>query len=180
MEGNEFEKDSLRDRLIVGGIEEIATHGVGGFSLRRVAAACGTSCAAPYRHFPDKESFIREILLYIDRQWGLLRDGILQHWEGDPLRGLTEVSLAYIRFSLANPHYRRILREAGVPRGDFAGETLRAYCETRSEIAAAALAYRLPALLYGTVTMLESGELANDERGWHEIREAVTELLTRP
>ena len=176
---NEFEKETLRDRLIVAGIEEIATHGVGHFSLRRVASACGISCAAPYRHFADKESFIREILLYIEKQWKLLRDEILRLFSADPLRALTEVSLAYVRFSVANPHYRRILREAGVPRADFAGEALSEFCKTKSEESAAALAYRLPALLYGTVTMLEGGELSNGEKGWREIRAAVEELLSR-
>lgn len=174
------EKETLRERLIVAGIEELATHGVGDFSLRRVASACGTSCAAPYRHFADKEALIHSILLYIDRQWELLRDSILQSWEGDPCRQLTEVSLAYVRFSYANPHYRRILLETGEAKHGFAPEVLEAYCRTRSAAAAHDLAYRLPALLYGTVAMLESGELANDDTGWSTIRTAVTELLERP
>ena len=56
---------------------------------------------------------------------------------------------------------------------------LAAYCATRSEEAARALTYRLPALLYGTVAMLESGELKNDEDGWRNIRAAVAELIAR-
>ena len=174
-----YEKSSLRDRLIVAGIEELATHGVGDFSLRRVAAACGTSCAAPYRHFTDKDALIHSILLYINRQWELLRDSILAAWAGDDGRALTEVALAYVRFSYANPHYRRVLAETGEAAHGFAPELLAAYCATRSEEAARALTYRLPALLYGTVAMLESGELKNDEDGWRNIRAAVAELIAR-
>ena len=178
MEQNYIE-ESVRVRLILAGISELEEHGITDFSLRRAALAAQVSCAAPYRHFADKESFIREILLYIEKQWKLLRDEILRLYAANPLRALTEVSLAYVRFSVANPHYRRILREAGVPRADFAGEALADFCKTKSEESAAALAYRLPALLYGTVTMLEGGELSNGEDGWREIRAAVEELLCR-
>ena len=49
---------ALKEKLLAAGIDEIALHGVSGFSLRRVAAACGASCAAPYKHFKNKEEFI--------------------------------------------------------------------------------------------------------------------------
>ena len=173
-------KISLRDRLIVAGIEELATHGVGDFSLRRVAAACGTSCAAPYRHFADKEELIRSILLYINSQWELLRDSIMQSFVGDSTRQLTEISLAYIRFSYANPHYRRVLAETGEAGRGFAPDLLADYCARLDAAAGGALAYRLPALLYGTVAMLESGELKNNASTWESIRAAVCDLLARP
>ena len=48
----------LKEKLLTAGIDEIMTHGMGDFSLRRVAAACGASCAAPYKHFKNKEEFI--------------------------------------------------------------------------------------------------------------------------
>ena len=49
----------LREKLLSAGIDEIVTHGVEGFSLRRVAAACGASCAAPYKHFKNKYEFVK-------------------------------------------------------------------------------------------------------------------------
>ena len=43
----------LKEKLLTAGIDEILIHGMGDFSLRRVAAACGASCAAPYKHFKN-------------------------------------------------------------------------------------------------------------------------------
>ena len=47
---------SVREQLITAGIEELNAHGMAGFSLRRVAAACNISCAAPYKHFKNKKA----------------------------------------------------------------------------------------------------------------------------
>ena len=41
----------LRNALIETGIQIVSTEGVNAFSLRKVAAACGVSHAAPYSHF---------------------------------------------------------------------------------------------------------------------------------
>ena len=95
--------DTLRHRLLVAGTNEIGQYGIANFSLRRVAAACGTSCAAPYRHFKNKEAFILEILRYIEGQWELLCSQILSLYEGDIRKQLIEVCIAYIRFWVANP-----------------------------------------------------------------------------
>ena len=48
-----------RERLILAGIKVIEENGVSGFSIRRTAAECGVSCAAPYKHFKDKEDLMR-------------------------------------------------------------------------------------------------------------------------
>ena len=72
----EFFSDTVRDRLIVAGADEISQYGMNNFSLRRVAAACNISCAAPYKHFKNKEEFILEIIRYINRQWHLLYEQI--------------------------------------------------------------------------------------------------------
>ena len=58
----------LKEKLLSAGIDEIAAHGVRDFSLRRVAAACGASCAAPYKHFKNKEEFLRATIEYIDEK----------------------------------------------------------------------------------------------------------------
>lgn len=60
---------STRETLILAGLEELNEYGVQHFSTRRVAKACGVSCAAPYKHFKDSHEFIAEILGYINRQY---------------------------------------------------------------------------------------------------------------
>ncbi|MBQ9131598.1 MAG: helix-turn-helix transcriptional regulator, partial [Clostridia bacterium] len=56
-----YTSHAVRERLIIAGIRELEAHGLNDFSLRRVAVACEVSCAAPYRHFKDKEELILEI-----------------------------------------------------------------------------------------------------------------------
>ena len=69
-----MESNSIsRERLIQAGIQELEQNGPASFSLRRVAQACGVSCAAPYRHFKDKQALLLAIAeeynaLWADRQ----------------------------------------------------------------------------------------------------------------
>ena len=105
----EYFSESVREKLIIAGADEISRHGLTNFSLRRVAAACNISCAAPYKHFKNKEELILEIIRHINRQWELLCGQILTLFENDPRHRLTEVCVAYVRFWVANPNYRSIL-----------------------------------------------------------------------
>ena len=50
----------LREALILAGIHEINANGVASFSIRRVAEACGVSCAAPYKHFSESDTWLRK------------------------------------------------------------------------------------------------------------------------
>ena len=99
-------QNSLRDALILAGIEEINKHGVSGFSIRRVAMACNVSCAAPYRHFQDKEALILAIIDYVNDIWAQRQKQILSQC-GDSVREqLTELSVNFVRFLMEKPFYR--------------------------------------------------------------------------
>ena len=50
-----YHHGDLRTAMIEKGIEMINTYGVNSLSLRKLAAACGVSHAAPYSHFVNKE-----------------------------------------------------------------------------------------------------------------------------
>ncbi len=173
----EYEKEPLRDRLLVAGMGEIATHGVADFSLRRVASACHISCAAPYRHFASKEDFIREIVRYIDSQWALLRDEVLRIFAPNVRRQLCEVAVAYARFFAANPHYGAVLSAAGENAAikEDVERLIRAYCDSFSapDWERERYLYELRALIYGTTAMLASGELPNDASTYDRLRAAI-------
>ena len=72
-----FSNETVKERLIIAGLTELETHGVSDFSLRRVASLCNVSCAAPYKHFENKERFISEILNFVDNQWLILYNQIM-------------------------------------------------------------------------------------------------------
>lgn len=99
----------LREALILAGIKEINANGVANFSIRRVADACGVSCAAPYRHFESKHDFIAAIIDYVNDIWANQQEELLKTC-GDTLREQTLViSVGYVKFLMENPTYRSIL-----------------------------------------------------------------------
>ena len=104
-----YQPEALREALIISGLKEIEVHGISDFSLRRVASACGVSCAAPYRHFKNKNDLILAIITYVNDQWSLLYDQIFDVFKNDRRRCLIEICIANIRFWTANPHFRSIM-----------------------------------------------------------------------
>ena len=100
---------SLREQLILAGIHEINANGVASFSIRRVADACGVSCAAPYRHFESKRDFVAAIIDYVNDIWAARQEEILAGCEDTLRHQIIEIVLGYIRFLMDNPQYRAIL-----------------------------------------------------------------------
>ena len=178
---DEFFSDTVRDRLIVAGADEISQYGMNNFSLRRVAAACNISCAAPYKHFKNKEEFILEIIRYINRQWQLLYEQIQSLFEDDPLRRITEVCIAYVRFWVANPNYRSILgMSEQEPTAVSVDGMIRKYCADKGadDEEAERTVWAIKALVYGMTAMVERGELGNSPKTYAYIRATVEKELS--
>ena len=100
------EKPKVRDQLILEGIRELNAHGYQEFSVRRIAAACGLSCAAPYKHFKDKHSFVAAIVEFINDTWRQRQEAVVARFPGSTRRQLVEVSVDYVRFLVENPYFR--------------------------------------------------------------------------
>ena len=64
-----YHHKNLRNALIEAGIELVSKEGINGFSLRKAAAACGVSHAAPYSHFQNKEDLLEAMQLYITEKF---------------------------------------------------------------------------------------------------------------
>ena len=170
-----------KEKFIDAALEELYLYGTAGFSIRNVAKTCGLSCAAPYRHFKNREDFIRAIVSYINRQWELLCDSVISLFAGDVCRQLTELSVAYIRFLAANANYRAALSasgEMGFETPAFAS-LLAEYCKGKGmgEEEHARRLYAVKALIFGTVSMLGCGELQNEDATFDAVRATVRALL---
>jgi len=183
--------DELHDALIVAGINELELHGLAGFSLRRVAAACGVSCAAPYRHFKSKDDLILAIISYIDARWSLLCDHICRAFEGDTHKILVEVCIANIRFWIANPNFRSVMmlddrsldslqiRERS-KLTDSVRLIISKYCGEKkvSTEAEAKLTFSLFSLIYGSTQMLGSGQIDNSPESINMIKCCIEDAIS--
>ena len=103
-----FVEESVRTRLILSGINELEEHGLSDFSLRRAALGAQVSCAAPYRHFKDKEEYISEIIKYVNSKWELLSREIEKIFSSDPKRLAIEMCIAALKFRIANRNFRSV------------------------------------------------------------------------
>ncbi|MBE6818412.1 MAG: TetR/AcrR family transcriptional regulator [Ruminococcaceae bacterium] len=176
--------DKTREHLLVAGIQEIEKHGLSEFSLRRVASMCGVSCAAPYKHFKNKDEFVLEIIKYIGGRWKMLEAQVIKIFEKDKARQIEELSAAYIRFWIANPNFRSILLLN--PRQMDAAQTqarkeidsnLIALIEDYAEQDKEKRVYEILSLFYGALLLLESGQLENSEASLQLIKDSIRERL---
>ena len=65
MENNSYHHGDLKHELMEKGLVLINKYGEDNLSLRKLAAECGVSNAAPYAHFKNKEDLISEIQNYV-------------------------------------------------------------------------------------------------------------------
>lgn len=101
--------NNLREALILEGINEINSNGVHAFSMRRVAEACGVSCAAPYKHFKDKKELIAAIIDYVNDVWAARQEEIIAQCGPGMREQIIEISVNYVRFLMEQPYYRAVL-----------------------------------------------------------------------
>ena len=184
-------EDGVRTRLILAGLGELCGHGVRDFSLRRVALAAQVSCAAPYRHFKDKDELILEIIRYIFSKWELLCCEIKLAFSADPARLIVELAVANVGFWVANGNFRSVLMlEAGADAADGAREELRrfdapiitaisehAMRTSLSPERTRALEFNVTALIYGTVMLVISGKEHDALGATALLRRQVAELV---
>lgn len=103
-----YHHKDLRNALIEKGIEIVNAEGVHAFSLRKVAAACGVSHAAPYSHFQNKEELLEAMQLFItDKFSKLLEDTIQKNRNSTEI--LKHLGVAYVSFFVENPSYFQFL-----------------------------------------------------------------------
>ena len=177
---------NLREALIIAGIDEINEHGVNGFSIRRVANACNVSCAAPYRHFENKNDFISAIIDYVNDLWADRQEEILAGCGNSIREQIIEITLNYIRFLMEKPIYRSILMLKS-------GEFDNLYHKKRSQFGSLSQSLEaqlfmasghtkevwerklmvVRSLIFGTVFLFDAGEFEYNETNMEYLRYTI-------
>ena len=184
---------NMRQRLIEAGIEEINRVGVTDFSVRRVATACGVSCAAPYKHFKDKREFVAAIIDYVNEQWRVRQEEIIAVCEGGLREQIVEVVVGYVRFLMEKPWFRSILmlKDAEFDniyhkaRGQMSSRSQQMEAEFFAQSGWDPEKIRrklhiVRAILFGTVFLVDTGELCYDESVLETVRAAVDREFDLP
>lgn len=109
MESKSYHHGDLKAELVQRGLEILDKDGYEGFSLRKVAGACGVSQTAPYRHFKNKDELIAEITKQALRAFNESLAAAVYKHPDNPQNQIREMGVAYVRFFMENPHYLRLL-----------------------------------------------------------------------
>lgn len=167
----------LREKLLTAGIDEILVHGIKDFSLRRVAAACGASCAAPYKHFKNKDEFIKETIAYVETKWNHLADRIISS-VSDPIERISRLCVANIKFKISNPLY-------GMNGDSFDTKITCQILELMKSKSSKiqnhkdqhSVIFTVSALTAGTASLIADGKLPNDSETFEILKEKLLNEL---
>lgn len=184
---------NMREVLLQAGISEINANGVHHFSVRRVADACGVSCAAPYKHFKDKRDFIAAIIEYVNGQWKLRQSEVLSSCGASYREQIVQISVEYVRFLMEKPYYRSILMLKDEEfdnlyhrvRGEMSSRSQQLEQDffTESGMDGATQRRKLHmvrALIFGTVFLIDAGELAYTDETMENLRHAIDREFDLP
>ena len=163
-----YTTDDVRSRLILAGLKELDKHGVVDFSLRRVAIESGVSCAAPYRHFKDKDELISSIISYVMEGWTILSQQIGELFSADKKRLVAELSVAGLRFWIANGNFRTVimnLERSSVEQGPmemFERPFAASIGEICPEVDVNEIEFKVLSALYGAISLVDGGRYSSD------------------
>lgn len=105
-----YHHGNLRNTLIEAGIKLINKEGEQQFSLRKVAALCGVSHAAPYSHFQSREELLEAMQDYVTEQFMKMLDHTIQSYsEADGPDLLVQIGKSYVMFFIGHPQYFQFL-----------------------------------------------------------------------
>lgn len=184
---------NMREDLVLAGIREINANGVHGFSVRRVAQSCGVSCAAPYKHFKDKRDFIVAIIEYVNEQWKQRQEEVLAACSDSYRERIVQVSVEYVRFLMEKPYYRSILTLKDEEfdnlyhraRGELSSRSQQMEREFFAQSGMDGATQRrklhlVRALIFGTVFLIDAGELAYSLETMDNLRQAIDREFDLP
>ena len=105
--------DALRIRLLDTAGELLTSEGPGALSLRRLAAAAGTSTSAVYALFGGKPGILRALFIEAFTRFAAHLDTVTP--SDDPLADILALAHAYRASALADPHLYTVMFGSPVP-----------------------------------------------------------------
>lgn len=104
-----YHHGDLKAEMLRKGLQLLNQEGYEGFSLRKLAAMCNVSHAAPYRHFKSKDELIQAV-------WSEMASSIreaftdaVRNCDDTPRARLLALCKSYVRLMTENPDYFRYI-----------------------------------------------------------------------
>lgn len=182
--------NNIKEKLILAGIQEIEKNGVRNFSLRQVAKRCNVSCAAPFKHFKDKEDFINAINKYIYERWYIRQEKIKNKYPDDVETQLFEMIIEYIRFYVEFPYFIPIVLlndslnngKGGELKHDLsisARRLIRRYCAQTNmdKSTEKRKTFIMKSIIYGAALLISNGDLEYNEENFELITNEVRNVF---
>lgn len=186
-------RQNKRLDLIKAGIDDINRYGLSGLSIRHVADSCGVSCAAPAKHFGDRNGFIAAIIEYVNAQWHARQLQIMEENPGSTRAQILGLSVGYVQFLVENPHFRSILMLKDDQfdniyhkmRGELSSLTQKLVLQYCNEVNMPAEVrtrklYVIRALIFGAALMFDNGEMDYNDQMLGVVRASIDREFDLP
>jgi AcrR family transcriptional regulator len=113
MASERFKPGDLRAACIREALAIIEAEGVEGLSLREVARRLGVSHQAPYKHFPDRDHILAEIVRQAFESFAAHLDS--RPHTGNPIEDMREMGRAYLHYAHTHPLQYRLMFNTPLP-----------------------------------------------------------------
>ena len=105
MQTDTYHHGDLKESLIMTGLKLFNEEGIENFSIRKVAALCNVSHAAPYKHFKNKEELINAISEYVFSNFKSSLNEVAEEFKDNPFERIISLEKKYVWFMVENPDY---------------------------------------------------------------------------
>ena len=109
MQKKAYHHGNLEENLIEAGLSLVDKEGLENLSLRRIAAGCGVSHAAPYKHFSSKEELLDKMQKYVEECFADKLEEAYENAEQNK-DAMISMAQAYLRFFSEKPQYFRFFQ----------------------------------------------------------------------
>ena len=183
-----YHHGDLKNALLDAGERLLVEKGMSAFSLRDVARSAGVSHTAPYRHFSNKATLLRELARRGFEELNRELDNAGMRQLPGPEQQLVAISVTYVAFALANREKLRLMFGGVVDAGGDPGflhashvvnELLVEVIETGTGLGvfrkrdATELALVAWTSMHGLATLLIAGSLDTDSNDTEQLKKLV-------
>ena len=193
MTNKTYHHGDLKNALIEAGVEILASEGLSGLSLRKVAKQAGVSHSAPYAHFEDKQALVAAISTQGHIRIYEQISKIVERYPDDPTHQLVESACAYLDFGLDEPDLFRITF-SGVLEGEReypalvemtvknfeAVRRIAAHCQEDGVFGPGAddiIALSVWSAVHGLISLLQQGQVSSNLLDRYTPRELLLSSL---